>query len=95
MFISEIIIRKIIYQKPNQNHENDNTVALSNETRQKCTNNGCRWRSRFPEGRVEVPLTDLTPLHLCACPKPGPAFQLTYSDLFVFNEKVRGDCSFC
>ena len=38
MFISEIIIRKIIYQKPNQNHENDNTVAWSNETRQKYKN---------------------------------------------------------
>ena len=33
----------------------------------------CRWRSNYQEGRggVEIPLTDLNPPHVCACPKAG------------------------
>jgi hypothetical protein len=28
-----------------------------------------RWRSNYQEGRFGIPLTGLTPLHLCVCPK--------------------------
>ena len=28
--------------------------------------------------RIEILLTGLTPPHLCACPKPGPRFPISY-----------------
>lgn len=41
----------------------------------------CRLRSNCPEG-VEVEI-DLTPQHMCACPKPGPESLTSYSAIFV------------
>jgi hypothetical protein len=36
--------------------------------------------------RVEIPLTDLTLPHFCACPNPGPGFQTPYVVVFfIFN----------
>jgi hypothetical protein len=32
----------------------------------------------YQEGRVGIPLTGLTPPYFCACPKPGPAFPMSY-----------------
>jgi hypothetical protein len=37
-----------------------------------------RWRPSYQEGRVRIPLICLTPLHLCACPKPGLKFPTSY-----------------
>ena len=39
------------------------------------------------EGRVGKPLIVLTLPHVCACPKPGPGFQMSYFVVFcVFSE---------
>ena len=35
------------------------------------------WRSSNHEGRVVIPLTDLTPLYFCACTQPGPGFPMS------------------
>ena len=29
----------------------------------------------YQEGKVEIPLANLTPPYFCACPKSGPDFQ--------------------
>jgi hypothetical protein len=34
----------------------------------------CCWRSNYQQG-FGIPLTSLTPLHLCACLKPGHGFR--------------------
>jgi len=34
-------------------------------------------------GRVESPLTSLTPPHFYACPKPGPGFPVPYVMVFL------------
>ena len=45
----------------------------------------CRWRSRYQAGRVGIPLTGLTPTHLCACSKAGPGFlNVIYVVVFFF-----------
>ena len=36
------------------------------------------YRSSNQEGRIESPSTGLTPPHVCARPKLGPAFQMAY-----------------
>jgi hypothetical protein len=39
----------------------------------------CRWRSSYQkEGRIVIPLTGITPPHVCACSKPGHGFSTTY-----------------
>ena len=45
----------------------------------------CRWRSSYQEGRggVEIPLTDLNPPHVCACPKAGNEFPPLYTVVFL------------
>ena len=54
-----------------------------------------RWRSSYQEGRVCIPLTDLTPLHFWSCPKPGPGFPTSYAVIFllwsVSSAKTRSD----
>jgi len=38
-------------------------------------------------GRVGIPLTGLTPPHICACPTPGPGFPLACVVVFyMFND---------
>ena len=37
----------------------------------------CYWRPISQDEKVVIPLTGLNPPHCCACPKPGPGFQLT------------------
>ena len=51
------------------------------------------WRSSYQEGRVEIPLTGLTPHTFGACPKPGLGFQTSY--IMVFLCSVSCKCSFC
>jgi hypothetical protein len=41
------------------------------------------WRSSYQEGRVEIPLTGLTPHTFGACPKPGLGFQTSYIMVFL------------
>jgi hypothetical protein len=41
----------------------------------------CHWRSSYQEG-VGIPLTGLTLPHLCASPKPGPGFPMSYVMIF-------------
>jgi hypothetical protein len=41
-----------------------------------------RWRSNYQEGRFGIPLTGLTPLHLCVCPKQWPGFPMSYVVVF-------------
>ena len=36
-----------------------------------------------------VPLTDLTSLHVCACPKPGPGFTTSYVMVFLVFSELR------
>ena len=43
----------------------------------------CQRRSSHQERRVGIPLTDLTPPHLCACPKPGPGFPMSHVVVFL------------
>ena len=43
----------------------------------------CRWKSNYQEGRVGVPLTNLTPQHFCDCPKPELDFQRHISWSFL------------
>ena len=38
-----------------------------------------------------VPLTDLTSLHVCACPKPGPGFTTSYVMVFLVFSVIRLD----
>jgi hypothetical protein len=38
-----------------------------------------------------VPLTDLTSLHFCACPKPGPGFTTSYVMVFLVFSELRWD----
>jgi hypothetical protein len=43
---------------------------------------------RNQEGRVRIPLTCLTPPHVCACPKSEPGFTSSYVVVFfVFSEE--------
>ena len=46
----------------------------------------CYWRSNYQEWWVGIPLTCLTPPHLCARHKPGPVFPPAYVVYFVFND---------
>jgi len=55
----------------------------------------CRWRSRYQEESVGVPLTGLTPPHVCACSVPGLSTSDIVVLLYVQWIKVRDDCSFC
>jgi len=48
-------------------------------------------RSKYQEVVVGIVLPSLTPLKMCACPKPGPGFSNVVV-IFMFN--YRGDCSF-
>jgi hypothetical protein len=41
-------------------------------------NNITLYMPYYPEGRVGIPYTSLTPPHFCACPKPGPGFPKSY-----------------
>jgi len=41
----------------------------------------------YQEGRVGIPLTVLTPPHLCAYPKPGPGFPMSYVWKSTFPDK--------
>jgi hypothetical protein len=54
-----------------------------------------RWKSSYQEGRVCIPLIDLTPLHFWSCPKPGPGFPTSYAVIFllwsVSSAKTRSD----
>ena len=45
----------------------------------------CHWVSSYQE-RTEtgIPLTGVTPPHVCACPKPGPGFPMSYVLVFFF-----------
>ena len=55
----------------------------------------CYWRSSYQERRgVGIPLTGLTPPHVCVCPKPGPVFPMLYVMVFVCLVKMRCGCSF-
>jgi len=49
------------------------------------------WRDpvikRNQEGRVRIPLTCLTPPHVCACPKSEPGFTSSY--VVIFSCLVR------
>jgi len=59
----------------------------------------CRLRSNYQKGRVGIPFTCLTLLHLFACIKPGPGLPTSYVEVpFFFISlswvEVRGDCSF-
>jgi hypothetical protein len=38
----------------------------------------CHWRSSYQEGSIEIPLTDLTPPHCCACPYQVHGFPTSY-----------------
>jgi len=50
----------------------------------------CRCRSSYQEGgmgRDGILLTNVTPSHVCACPKPGSGFPMSYVVVFfVFSE---------
>jgi hypothetical protein len=39
--------------------------------------------SRRGEVGVEIPLTDLSPPHVCACPKAGNEFPTLYTVVFL------------
>jgi hypothetical protein len=39
--------------------------------------------------RIGLPLTGLTLSHLCACPKPGPAFQMPYDEVFFIFTDIK------
>ena len=57
-----------------------------------------RFRSNYQMGRVEIPLTSLTPPHFCACPKTGPRFPMSHvvvSLCSVSSDKMRRDYLFC
>jgi hypothetical protein len=55
----------------------------------------CYWRSSYQERRgVGIPLTGLTPPHVCVCPKSGPVFPMLYVMVFVCLAKMRCGCSF-
>jgi hypothetical protein len=45
----------------------------------------CRWKSSYQEGwgGVEIPLADLNPPHVCACPKEGNVFPTLYTVVFL------------
>ena len=47
-----------------------------------------RWRSNYQKGRVDVPLTGLTPKSFCACSKSGRTWisNVMRRGLFIFNE---------
>ena len=49
----------------------------------------CRWRSSYQEGRAGVPLTGLTPPHVCACLKSGPRIPTSYVVVFFFVQWVQ------
>ena len=59
----------------------------------------CCWRSSYQEGRAKVPLTCISPPHLCACPKPESGFLTSHVMVFslcsVSLVKMRGECSLC
>ena len=49
----------------------------------------CR-KSSFQEGSIGIPLTGVTLLHCCACPKSRPIFPASYVVVsFVFSEDER------
>ena len=43
-------------------------------------------------GRFRIPLFDITLTHICACPKQGPAFPMTYVVVFFFRWNVICSC---
>jgi hypothetical protein len=46
----------------------------------------CRWRSSYQkEGRIVIPLTGITPPHVCACSKPGHGFSTTYIVIYFLS----------
>ena len=53
---------------------------------------------QLSRGRLVVPLTGLTPPHICACSKPGHGFPTSYVMGFFLSSvssiKMRGDCWF-
>ena len=53
-------------------------------------------RFSYQERRVEIPLSSLTLLHFCACPKPGSGFLMSCHGLFCVQWfEVKVDCLFC
>jgi hypothetical protein len=54
---------------------------------------------QLSRGRLVVPLTGLTPPHVCACSKPGHGLPTSYVMGFFLSSvssiKMRGNCSFC
>jgi hypothetical protein len=54
-----------------------------------------RWRYNCQEVRVGILLTGLTSPHLCACPKPGPGFPMSYVTVLSYVQwswfEVGGD----
>jgi len=44
----------------------------------------CRLRPNYQKGRVGIPFTCLTLLHLFACLKPGPGLPTPYVEVFFF-----------
>jgi hypothetical protein len=57
----------------------------------------CRWKSSYQEGwgGVEIPLADLNPPHVCACPKEGNVFPTLYTVVFLCpmrSVEMIGDC---
>ena len=49
------------------------------------------FKSRVEGGGRGVPLTDLTSLHVCVCPKPGPGFTTSYVMVFLVFSVLRLD----
>jgi len=46
----------------------------------------CLSRSSYQKRRIGIPITGLTPPHLCTCLKPGPIFPMSYVVVFfVFS----------
>ena len=49
----------------------------------------CRWRFSYQEGRVGIPLADLTLPHLWVCTKPGAGISnFIYRSIFEFRWEV-------
>ena len=51
----------------------------------------CLWRSSYQEERVGIPLTGLSPPHICACHKPGPGIPMSYVKYFVVFSEFSQD----
>jgi hypothetical protein len=44
-------------------------------------------RFHYQKGYVIIPLSDLIPSQVCACPKPGPEFPTSYVLVFVMFDQ--------